>query len=349
MFLDRVRDTTQSTGTGNLTLDGVAPVGFRAFSAFWFQQDMFYCIVDTTTGDWEIGYGHFDPGTGILQRNTGNYAVLSSSNADAAVNFAAGEKEVFNTLPSAFLGEGRVTVSQFAPSATMDETYGYVANKSAWIEISGGNMTMWVYAGGGTWTEIPVAAWQERVDDAFAGLVPATQDSVDLTGKNKFANTTDVTLSGAKGRGHANTSHVFGHGWPAGETGFGCHQSEVQGIVALTTDATPTEITERLYLQERGAGLYRVHVVAYSDAGDYKAWSGEILMYRGYSVAPTIDTSTLAEVGASAGAAAWAVALSAGTGSGADGIKAVVTGAAATTIHWTVATFATFAHNSTNI
>jgi hypothetical protein len=95
VIADRVRETTTTTGTGNITLAGA--VGkFRAFSAVLSTGDTtYYSIVDQSGTDWEVGIGTFTaPST--LARTT----ILSSSNSGNAVNFTTGTRDVFITLPA---------------------------------------------------------------------------------------------------------------------------------------------------------------------------------------------------------------------------------------------------------
>ena len=91
---DRVRDTSTSTSTGNFTVSGTAPTGFRTLSAVLSASDTFYyAIQGQGTSEWEIGLGTYSS-TNVFARTT----VLSSSNAGSAVNFSAGTKDVFLTL-----------------------------------------------------------------------------------------------------------------------------------------------------------------------------------------------------------------------------------------------------------
>jgi hypothetical protein len=91
---DRVKETTTTTGTGTLTLDGAA-TGFETFSgALGNTSTTYYAIASQNSGDFEVGIGTV--GAGTLSRDT----VISSSNSDALVNFAAGTKDVFVTLPA---------------------------------------------------------------------------------------------------------------------------------------------------------------------------------------------------------------------------------------------------------
>lgn len=96
VIADRVKETTITTGTGAVTLAGAA-TGYQAFSAaIGNGNTTYYCIADQGGANWEVGVGTYASAGNTLARTT----VLSSSNAGAAVNFAAGTKDVFVTYPS---------------------------------------------------------------------------------------------------------------------------------------------------------------------------------------------------------------------------------------------------------
>lgn len=98
----RVLETTTTTGTGDLTLDGTS-AGFVTFaSELPLNQYFPYCIEGQTPGEWETGIGYLSA-SATLVRDT----VKNSSNADALVSFSAGTKNVFLTYPdSEFLSRG---------------------------------------------------------------------------------------------------------------------------------------------------------------------------------------------------------------------------------------------------
>jgi hypothetical protein len=54
VIADRVRETTTTTGTGTLSLDG-AVAGFQAFTAVGNNNTTYYTIQGTT--EWEVGIG----------------------------------------------------------------------------------------------------------------------------------------------------------------------------------------------------------------------------------------------------------------------------------------------------
>jgi len=93
---DRVKETSTTTGTGTFDLDGAA-LGFETFvSGIGNANTTYYSIVNEN-GEFEVGLGTVtDAATDTLSRDT----ILSSSNSDAAVNFSAGTKDVFCTLPA---------------------------------------------------------------------------------------------------------------------------------------------------------------------------------------------------------------------------------------------------------
>ena len=104
---DRVLETSGTTGTGTYALAG-AVTGFRAFSAVCANGDtLFYYAeeVDANgnpSGGWETGLGTWSTGNN-LARTT----VLDSSNAGAAVNWAAGTRRIGLSL----------IASSFAPAS----------------------------------------------------------------------------------------------------------------------------------------------------------------------------------------------------------------------------------------
>ena len=88
---DRVQETTTTTGTGSLTLNG-AVTGYVTFNSTFSNGDIVWYVIDDGAGNWEIGSGTV--GTGTLTRS-----VFQSSNANALVPFSAGTKRVFCSAP----------------------------------------------------------------------------------------------------------------------------------------------------------------------------------------------------------------------------------------------------------
>jgi hypothetical protein len=106
---DRVKETTTSTGTGAITLLGAA-TGFQSIaSQVATGSQLYYEILDNTSGLWEIGVGTLTIATNSLSRDN----VLASTNVGTLVNFTSGTKDVFITAPAFYL-------SNHVPRGRMD-------------------------------------------------------------------------------------------------------------------------------------------------------------------------------------------------------------------------------------
>lgn len=90
---DRVKETTATTGTGTYTLAGAAS-GFRTFaSKVTVGAKCYYCAA--MSSDWEVGEGTLATSSTLART-----AILASSNANAAVSWGAGTKDIFITAPA---------------------------------------------------------------------------------------------------------------------------------------------------------------------------------------------------------------------------------------------------------
>jgi hypothetical protein len=96
LYFDRVWESSTTTGTGDIALDG-ALTGYRTFSSVLNNADTcYYVFADQNGSDWEVGEGTYNSGPNTLTRTT----VLSSSNAGNLVNFSAGTKNIYLDLPA---------------------------------------------------------------------------------------------------------------------------------------------------------------------------------------------------------------------------------------------------------
>lgn len=141
LYADRVRETTTSTGTGNLTLAGAATGFITCNTAFGVGSTLQFEYVISSVGgsEWEVGVGHLSAST-TLVRDT----ILASSNSGSAVNFSAGTKDVRATLSAhaitATLTPGRLlSVQTFTSGTTYTRPAGVVS-----IMVEG-----WAGGGGG--------------------------------------------------------------------------------------------------------------------------------------------------------------------------------------------------------
>jgi len=93
---DRVKETTTTTGTGTLTLGG-AVTGFETFAAgVGNSNTTYYAVTLPGSSEFEVGLGTLSGDSSTIARTT----VISSSNSDNAVNFSAGTKTIFCTIPA---------------------------------------------------------------------------------------------------------------------------------------------------------------------------------------------------------------------------------------------------------
>jgi len=92
-FFDRVRETSTTTGTGDLILAG-AVIGYRTFASVLTTNDTcYYCVAGQGTGEFEGGYGTYSAANTLTRTK-----VEFSSNSGSPVNFSAGTKDVFLTV-----------------------------------------------------------------------------------------------------------------------------------------------------------------------------------------------------------------------------------------------------------
>ena len=95
---DRVKETSTTTGTGTINLDG-AVTGFDTFvSGIGDTNTTYYTIFNQGTTEWEVGLGTVTDATpDTLARTT----VLTNSDGNtSAITLSSGTKDVFCTLPA---------------------------------------------------------------------------------------------------------------------------------------------------------------------------------------------------------------------------------------------------------
>ena len=93
---DRVKETTTTTGTGAFTLAG-AVTGFETFgTGVGNSNTTYYAVTLPGSAEFEVGLGTLSSDSSTIARTT----VISSSNSDNAVDFSAGTKTIFCTLPA---------------------------------------------------------------------------------------------------------------------------------------------------------------------------------------------------------------------------------------------------------
>ena len=174
VIADRVRETSTTTGTGTLTLDG-AVSGYRTFSSGIGNSNTCYYTI-TLGSAWEVGIGTVSAGQ--LARTT----VLKSSNSGSAVDFGAGTKDVFAT----YAGDKAVDTDVIQTLSNKTLVNPAVVGASSTV---GGKVTLLEgSANGSNYVELKAA-------DSLAGNVTYTLPTADGTSGQLLATNGTGTLS----------------------------------------------------------------------------------------------------------------------------------------------------------
>lgn len=102
---DRVRETTTTEGTGNITT-AAADTGFIRIenSAIGNGNKFYYVIFMDLSSDWEVGVGTY------ISPHQFSRSVLRSTNSDAAVNWGPGTKTIICTPPAQWFNDLRTRI-----------------------------------------------------------------------------------------------------------------------------------------------------------------------------------------------------------------------------------------------
>jgi hypothetical protein len=154
---DRVKDTSTTTGTGNITVSGSAPFGYRTFSTVMSVADTFYyAIQGQSTAEWEIGVGTY-ASTNQFARTT----VLASSASNSAVSFSSGTKNVFITLAATRTLQLKSSDTPTAGSIPYGDgstlSYSSVGTAGQVLLSGGSGSPTWSSAGTGSVTSVAVS------------------------------------------------------------------------------------------------------------------------------------------------------------------------------------------------
>lgn len=127
VLADRVNETTQTTGTGSLTLDG-AVNNYQSFAVIGNGNTTYYTIAHQTANEWEVGIGTYTSSGTLLSRDT----VLASSNSGSPVNLSVGTKSVFVVYPAGKSvnqdAAGNVTIAGNLTAAVVGASNGIFVN-----------------------------------------------------------------------------------------------------------------------------------------------------------------------------------------------------------------------------
>lgn len=132
VLANRVQETTTSTGTGSVTLAGAVP-GFQSFAAIGDANNTYYTIAGGT--EWEVGIGTYTAAGTTLSRDT---VLSSSAGGTTKVNFSAGTKNVFVSLPTerTVYSGGTANLALPAPGTSANVL---TSNGTAWVSQASSN------------------------------------------------------------------------------------------------------------------------------------------------------------------------------------------------------------------
>lgn len=192
----------------------------------------FYAIVHSATA-WETGLGTWGTG-GILTRTT----VLASSNAGAAVSFAAGTKDVFISSPASRTMTLDADLGMVMPGNVVEPATPASGNLAWYSKAIAGRIFPKVKGpSGAVATTLQASFWQNNIciwqaASATAGLWLGTTGAGSGTYSLQLPTTTSIYTSIKRGRwanvittanqvlGQRNTENMFMRGSAAGQGGF---------------------------------------------------------------------------------------------------------------------------------
>jgi len=179
---DRVKDTSTTTGTGNITVSGSAPFGYRTFSTVLSVSDTFYyCIQGQGTSEWEVGLGTY-----VSSNQFARTTVLSSSASGSAVSFSSGTKNVFITLPAnktlQFDVAGTPTAGGILYGTGSMLAYSAVGTAGQFLQSTGSGAPTWATAVTGTsisngTSNVTIASSNGAITAVTAGTTAMTVDT----------------------------------------------------------------------------------------------------------------------------------------------------------------------------
>lgn len=184
IFIDRVQDTSVTTGLSDFVLSGTPPSTlFQPWSTVGNTNTAYYLATDAT--DFEVGLGTYSSTGPTLARTT----ILASSNGGSKVSFAAGTKTISLVEP-ALLFNGLVTAAaSFSPSANDGKALG--TGSLSWSDL--------FLASGGTlnWNNGDVTVTHGTNTLAFAGASSGYSFDAQVTGVTAGAgdNTTKLATT----------------------------------------------------------------------------------------------------------------------------------------------------------
>ena len=269
---DRVKETSTSTGTGTIDLDG-AVTGFETFVAGIADSNTtYYAIFHQGTTEWEVGLGTVTDATpDTLARTT----VLTNSDGNTSqVTFSAGTKDVFCTLPASkavYLNASGAAVG--ALSNVVEDTTPQLGgdldvNGNAIVSASDGNIA---------------------INADGTGVVTMTANSITgevIPGKLSGTNFTDSLLVGHSTTGTLNTAiQNTGVGLRAldgltsGDNNTGIGKDALSNVSTGSNNTALGQQAGRGFSIKSGNTAIGENAIRDSSAGDYNTALGYRTLY----------------------------------------------------------------------
>jgi hypothetical protein len=211
---DRVKETTNTVGTGTYTLAG-AVTGYQSFSIIGGGNLTYYCATDGT--DWEVGTGTYN--SAQLTRDT----IFASTNANNPVSWGVGTKDIFVTFPADTALLSGYTTPTAAINALLPVQSG---NSGKYLKTDGSNV-LWdvvsgfgqLYAENAVTPTAPTATGTNSVAIGNGSEAGGT-DSMALAGGYVGSGATGSVAIGENGFVQTNSTYNFvAHGITSGGNG----------------------------------------------------------------------------------------------------------------------------------
>ena len=135
---DRVKETSTTTGTGDVTFAGTI-TGFDTFATgIGNDNTTYYAIAHRTADEWEVGLGTLSSDSSTMERTT----VLTNSDGNTSkITLGAGTKDIFCTFPASKTMDMTLTTAG-------DTLYASSANTPARLAVGTARYTLQTNSGG---------------------------------------------------------------------------------------------------------------------------------------------------------------------------------------------------------
>lgn len=250
--MNRIKTTTSTTGTGNITVSAGAAARCRPLSDIAAGRQVAMMIEDEAGSDWELSL------CTILTATTfSRDAVLNGSNGGSKVNFGAGTKTVFATMDANSIDRGlsarvyhlsKMGVPNDADLAPGSTTFGVDSTAAVQAVLDLANATnpiriVWDVKCSGTGWKIKSGTTIEAVGDCGAILRSGSNKSLFENENIRWTPATrvdkNITIKGGVWNGNRGAAGGDGHGTNNrkgnGTTGLNC-LFRLYGVENLTFD-----------------------------------------------------------------------------------------------------------------